>query len=452
MAYDSTTIKLLREQVMQELGIGRVIPNAFFTSLAAGSFTSVLLQNAGLGTGQYGPDSGIFRPDAATSADYFRFAGDYTNTAGTLAVAPNYADTTVGTEVAEIWYKCGQVFRPDVEILNAINYCLQFEMFTSMAAFSDIGANDGDMASSATSSYTSSNATLTKSVTAARVPYGMRSLRVANSGASGYAESFNMRITGATTGVLEQVKAWAIVSVAAQTALVDLRNITGSTSIASATTTEADPQLVHIPWQPVPTSDTTVALRIGGASASCDVYANAIWIMQQSKLRMNFPSYVSETFKAPQIFYGRPTSGGFTSGLTTVYSAQSMEFIPLVETRDYDFVINQNDSNPYGIDLHRESRWYKDWPLFIEVRRPWSDVGTFTGTDETLTTGASVHTLVPRVKLYLLDHVLIPGYPSDEEFPKLRSIAQRELNDALKVRAAKPTARVQPYYAGIGYA
>ncbi len=433
-----------------------VIPNANFDSIQNNGITSVSrLANKQVGPGYWaGLEAGIFRPDSASMpADAWRFCDGLTNSSGVLTITGTYADTTVGTEIAEIWKRAGTVFRPDVEILNAMNYCLQFENFTTLAAFSDLGDNDGDMASTATTAFTAVNTTMTKVTTAGKVPFGPKALRGVASNASNSITTVSMPVS-LGTGRNLSVKGWGIISTAVAGVTLNLNDVTNTAIVAtSPSITDINPQLVHIPWQNIPTTCKQMTLSTIGSGATSDYAVNALWIYKQDELTMRFPSYVSEGFKVEQIFYGRPTGAASSTSTSTatLYPAQSMEFVPLVENRDFQFMIGHNDANPYGIELNRQqSRWYKEWPLFIEVQRPWSDVTTFSPTDDTVVYSGPTHTLIPRIKLFLLDHVLIPGYPNDQNWLKLRQIAQKELDNAQGIRAPKPIAKTPPYYAGVG--
>lgn len=421
-----------------------LIPNAFFDSASTTAIVSSnLLRNANWGPGQFSSGRGtvIFRPTAATSADYIRYASDLINTSGSLSHnGANYADTTTTAEIPELWYNG---IRPDLEILDAINRALEFSMVQSFDTLSHGSNQDFGMVSSGVTSWTGTNATPTKSTTAEFAPYGVQSLRVANSGVNGYAQSVGLRVSNS-----QVVQCFGMVSAVTATPSMILYDSTNSANIATITTTQVMPHLIQIPWTIVPATCGTITLRLGGASATCDGRWNAVWAYKQGEALLPLPSYISEGFKSISVFQAKPRMLS-TSAYT--YYGTSLEMVELQEGIDYTFIAHHADANPYAINITpRAIKWAYNWPLFIETQRPASDLTTFTVDSAAETTAAPLHEIVPRIKLDLIDHLFLPRFPDEKKWPALRAIAKKELDDAVVARPIMTIAKTQPYFMGVG--
>ena len=237
-----TTLKTLRQEVLEELDLGYLIANGDIT-LAAGSVTIIdpRVRNNNLSTNSFfNKGAVITRLEAANTSDYYRQAGDLTRATGAIAVAPNYTDFDKGTEVIEIWFH-GLI--AGKEILDAINRSLRDVFFDTKVALSHLSDLDGDMQATTDTDWTDVlTPTATKSNVAGRTFYGMRSLNVTNSAANQGKQSQSL---GVTQG--KQIKVYGISSAAAGTASLQPYDATNSVAIGTAIThSEEEPQLTAI--------------------------------------------------------------------------------------------------------------------------------------------------------------------------------------------------------------
>lgn len=401
-----------------------------YGAVTALSTTSVtvpsLYLNTNRGSTQAQDETIILRPDAATAADRKRYIGSIAPSTGAVTVAggTNYADTTATSEYAEEWILNVD---PDVDILDALNYSLRYTTVRTLYMASNVPADlDYDAQKSTTSDFTSINSpTLSKVTTARRTLLARRSLRVLCSGAS---EGVQTATIANVMG--HQAQAFVFGSCDEDSVTVSLYDVTGSADINTETFTleEEAEMLVKIPWQETPSTCKEIALRVVGDTTDADFYGNAFGIVQQGNRRVYFPSAVSERFKAPAVFIAVPQE---TSSNANVYPAHSIEFQPLTEGDDFTFMFHHPDANPYGIVLTDDR--FLEWPIFVEAQVPASELGTFS--TEASTTVADPHVFIPRATLRVIDHVLIPRLGAQERWVAARGIAEKELNEALKVRA-----------------
>lgn len=436
--YDSTSLTTLRQRILRELDLGLLIPNGFFTSAAAGSITSTnMLRNSNWGAAEFqNRETVIFRPGAASSADFIRFAGALTNSTGLLAhTGADYADTTVGTETVELWY---DGIRPDQEILDAFNRALSKCYFSTFVPISHLGDLDGDMAKSTDTDWTDvlTPTTSAKSTTARRTPFGLRSYNLINDAADEGTQSATL---SSTQGL--QVRLMAIASANVGTASLRPYDVTNSADFGTAVThSEEEPQLMMGQWETSPATCKEFAARLLGTTSTSDIFWNALWVYKQGVNIVHLPTYVSEGYKVPSIFRCRPTLANPNS--TNCYAAEALDMEELQEGVDYRLMFHQGDANPYAAVFANGS--YFDYPLAIEVRRPWSDFGTFTA--ESSITQAPLNELGPRFKLELIDTVYTPRFGSDPKWASLRAIAANELSSATLARPIRSMAQKQPFF------
>ena len=163
---------------------------------------------------------------------------------------------------------------------------------------------DGDMESSATSSWTNSNATLSKSTSTVRE--GIRSLRVLNSAANGYAESANIPVMESRSYVVEAT-CYADVGVPN----LIIRNQTAGTTISTEDPADSD-QLgyeqtdlwIRLHAQvDIPADCRNIRLRLAGEGASDDVYWENVIVRNVSATRELLPSWIEREEDVKQILY-----------------------------------------------------------------------------------------------------------------------------------------------------
>ena len=117
-----------------------------------------------------------------------------------------------------------------------------------------------------------------------------------------------------------------------------------------------------------------------------------------------------------------------------------MEMIQLTEGRDYKLLFHHQDANPYGAQFHDSSQF--DWPLFVQAKRPYSDIDTFTS--DASTTKAPENLLVPAIKLELL-RVLLARDPGNSGYRMLFEQARSEWRDASAIRIVPSVAHREHY-------
>ncbi len=438
----STVMTVLREELGQQLGMMVLIPNGSFTAAAAGSITSTdVLRNSNWGGGQF---KGwiIFRPGAATSADFVRYAGLLTNSTGLLAhTGANYADTTVGSEVVELWRPGA---RPDLELLASLNRCLEFEFVTTMLMISHLSAADGDMSVATDTNFTDvgTPTTSAKSVIPAVTVYGPRSYNLigdaVNEGTSTAAQSIRK-------GAL--FSAFTIATPAVGTASFRGYDATNSVDIGTAVThNESGPQLMCIRSQTVPATCESVILRMLGEEAATTIFWNQVALYKHDELQVRLPSSVTEGFMAPRILQGVPRSQTDTG----VYGAYSLDFIPLTEGVDYWLVINHNDAQPYKVrfanPLPSTGGHPYAWPLFVEARIPQSSLITLAAEADVV--NVPKHNLLPRWKIDCLETIWNgAAAPKHPDWDNQMDLATKQLIRASTARPIKSVAPSQPIWA-----
>jgi hypothetical protein len=437
----SSTLTAIRQRALRELDLGLVIPNAKFDSAASTSITSAdIMRNSRWSLAHFSQrETVIFRPGSATAADNVRYAGNLTNTTGALAhTGANYSDTTVTSEIPELWY---DGVRPDLEVLDAINRALEFVHFSTFIPISHGGDLDYDMSASTDTNWTDvlTPTTSAKATTARRTPYGLRSYNLINNAANEGTQSATLPIVPARS-----VKGFAIASCNVGTASFQFYDVTGSatTGWADAVThSEENPMLMVQEWQAAPSTCREMAAQLLGTTDTSDIFWNGLWVYRQDNMRVNLPSFINEGFKAPSIFQGRPRF----SVASHVYDAQSLDMIELHENKDYQFLYDHHpDANPYAIMVNGPEAY--DWPLFVEARLPYSHMGTLSA--EADTTTCPLHLLMPMVKIRLLNDVYLPRNPSNPVWLAKLAEANLEWQSVNHARPIKSVAK-KPYYGGI---
>jgi hypothetical protein len=437
----SSTLTAIRQRALRELDLGLVIPNAKFDSAASTSITSAdVMRNSRWSLAHFSQrETVIFRPGSATAADNVRYAGNLTNTTGALAhTGANYSDTTVTSEIPELWY---DGVRPDLEVLDAINRALEFVHFSTFIPISHGGDLDYDMSASTDTNWTDvlTPTTSAKATTARRTPYGLRSYNLINNAANEGTQSATLPIVPARS-----VKGFAIASCNVGTASFQFYDVTGSatTGWADAVThSEENPMLMVQEWQAAPSTCREMAAQLLGTTDTSDIFWNGLWVYRQDNMRVNLPSFINEGFKAPSIFQGRPRF----SVASHVYDAQSLDMIELHENKDYQFLYDHHpDANPYAIMVNGPEAY--DWPLFVEARLPYSHMGTLSA--EADTTTCPLHLLMPMVKIRLLNDVYLPRNPSNPVWLAKLAEANLEWQSVNHARPIKSVAK-KPYFGGV---
>ena len=430
----STTVAAVVNAILKDFGCGFEITNGFLTAFATGSITAPnFFQNTDLGTNHYrNQQATIFRPTAASAADYERVAGDLTNSSGLLAhTGANYADTTIGTETVEIWL--GGI-RPMVEVLDCINKALRKRLFFPTTLPITL-FDDGDMSASGTTSYTgSTGTTLSKSLTARRIVLGQRALRVQNDSANDYAQSSTIAVR-----VGDLVYIWAIASVdVGGDAVLIPYDVTNSANIdTTAQHSEESPQFM---WYKdnVPATCKELAVRLNGEGATDDIYWNVLGGYRVRDRRIDLQSLFDRGFEVAALSYGRFRNGHPSN--PNVADAASLE-ITEIPQHDYALHFSPPEAHPRLVQFHTD-QWF-NYPLFVQGRRPYADV------DGTLTTpagsiSADLDLIVAAAELEFLE---TPAYrkkltDGDELYERMRA---RLIKIAGDTKTDGPARRQAPY-------
>lgn len=438
----SSALTVLRQRLMRELDLGWIIANADFGAAAATSITSSnMLQNTNTSAGYYkGQKVVIFRPGAASAADYIRYAGILTRTTGLLAhTGANYSDTTVGSEVVELW-KYG--IRPTRELVDSLNRVLEFEFNTSHHLLSNLSRLDGGMESTTDSNWTNigspGTSDKTTSQTTNLIPFGPRGYRLVNA-----STDEGTRSATVVAGQSRQVSAYAIASATVGTATAQLYNVTGSAVTGdSVSASYRIPVLLALRNQTLPSTCKAIAFNLTGEESNADITWNQAAIYKHDDLMLQLPSFITESYMAPRLFRMVPQ----TELAANVYDAGSLRPEPLEEGVDYWPVFGYGDAEPYKVRLRSASLF--DAPIFVEYKRPGSDSTTF-AEDETATTNIPIHNLLPRWKMDVLTTFLHGKIPQ-EKWDVFYKKAESELITAKIARPHKSIGRAKDYYAGVG--
>lgn len=145
---------------------------------------------------------------------------------------------------------------------------------------------DGDMETSGTTNWTAGSSSLTKLTAAANIALGAQALRVANSGANGYARSALVPVTEG-----DQYELRADVKVASGTAYLVAYDETGAADIETETTTDRDWRSLHVTFT-VPADCASLSVRLRGSEASADVYWDNVSLRPAAAHRFDLPSWV----------------------------------------------------------------------------------------------------------------------------------------------------------------
>lgn len=403
----SSTYAAERVQLLQELECGFQIPNASVDAFATGSITSAyFLRDSNIGASQYANRGAVFfRPTTATTADQVRYALSLTSTSGLHTHSgANYTDTTVGTETVEVWY---YRIRPDTDVLNAYNRCLSDIYFHAWEPFGSLAADAAMRESGVTSWGTASNTTAAKQTTASRVfPGFIRSMSTTNSGVPhGYLPTANIPVLAG-----EDVTVIALSRLHSGSASeMTVYDVTNTTTLGSAVTHTGGTW--QFSWSSVnATTDCNINVRLGGTGASDVVDWQALWVYRVTASNViQLPgSYMDENFKLESIAYSPFYRASVNAG-TGVYPAHTMSPVE-IPSDSYRMDVMQPAANPSFVSLDYGSQYYFQYPLWMQIRLPYSERGTVTA--ETDTVYAPRHLLMPAWK-----HRLLEPKVMQERFP-----------------------------------
>ena len=432
----ASTLTAIRQRALRELGLGLVIPNGFVGAFAATTVTSTqYLQNTDIDTNHFrSRGTGIFRPGAASSADFWRMAGDLVPSTGVLShTGLNYSDTTVGSEIVELWYHLKGGFRPDQEVLDALNRSMEFIFFdTCYEALSHIHHLDGAMLLATDTDWTDvgTPTTSAKATTARRTPFGLRSYQLV-------ADAVNEGTQSATIpwDAEEDISAWTIASADAGTSSIQPYDVTASAAFGTAVTYSGEePMFLKQDWVSVPTSSEEGAVQLLGTVNPSTVFFNGLWLYKRNQLRIELDAHVNDGFEVIDIYQAVVQN----EVATNTYRAQGVK-LKKVPKSEYDVLISSPGAVASAIQF-RNNSWF-DYPLLMQTRRPFSDATTFSAESDTTT--APLHLLIPRFKIEILDTCVDRASYPNWDYERVK--AEREWRKALN---ARPISTISPPYWG----
>lgn len=222
---------------------------------------------------------------------------------------------------------------------------------------------DGDMETSGTTNWTASSATVTKSTSYAT--QGLYSLRVANSGANGYARTASIPVqSGSTVFVAADVKA------VTGTAELILYDATNSAAIDSSTATDLTHTYLSFSAQ-IPATCRSVQIRLAGQGASDDIYWDNITLRQMSQRSIPLPSWVVNDNMVEDFeywAYGNVPQTGAEGSLATSRYKHDVAFWSI----DYDGSLLSVFIEPPNYNGH----------IFMRALKPYSELTDITETTD----------------------------------------------------------------------
>ncbi len=365
-----TTLGAAADQVIIKSGAGFKVPNGAIGSISSTTITSV---NYCLGPTKYSNNTYqgwfVFRPAAATAADYIRRVSSMAPATGVVTVDATWADTTLGTED---FYFFPPWMHPQkiIDAANMANEKIYSENTEPLSTKpTGTGISDPGFQNVATSAYSAQDASFAKE-TAANSMYvmqGFGSGKVTLSADNGYAyqrfdvipdEPFRLYTASAAT--------------AGDTSVVAARDVTGSATIDSVSHAYSTFNWSIIRGN-IPAASAVLEARFGGALDTDVIYFGSQCVLFPDRARLFLDTKWDSDFKATSLMSVR--LGGSTP-TANVFPHASADFIP-IPASDYSFSFERGGPNPTAIHWHNDAqrRWYES-PVMISGRRPWADFTT----------------------------------------------------------------------------
>lgn len=210
--------------------------------------------------------------------------GGYVPASGTLTLDRAFSNATTTTQTYQLFFGVPPIdfgTRKGIvtflnEALRNLRYCTQLLLTL---------ATDGDMETSGVTNWTASSVTATKS-TSTGVTMGDQALRVANSGANGYAAAVNIPVAEFTTyHVIADVK------VASGTAKLIAYDATASANIDTAQTAEIRQGYLYLDNVYIPSGCQNLSLRLSGVEASADATWDNLSVRLSGMREIALPSW-----------------------------------------------------------------------------------------------------------------------------------------------------------------
>jgi hypothetical protein len=370
MAVTITGREILSQSIRKGLP-GTVLLNAEITSLSTTVLTSVLhFRNGNYHTNTFRDKQAFFywpANSAAVVGDYVRSCGDLNASTGAITLDTALSAATLGsTDV----YILDNGLHPSY-FRDALNVAMRRTYFENMEPLSL--AADAGFQSTATSSYTESDAdagpatTLTKVTTADsdNVFTGIASGRVLNAATDGYIrQRFNV-----TPG--KQVYVACLARADVGTCSLTLYDVTNSAEIGSPVQHTGENWGYLWRTATVPSTCEVLEVRLQGEESNADIYYSGLWVSRIGDRRVKLSTTWDTAFKIPALVcakFGQNVGNG-------VEDAFSIDYHEIPRT-DYDFLFERPGANPYALQWHTDQWMGK--PVYIQGRRAYGDLTTFT--------------------------------------------------------------------------
>lgn len=366
MALTITLSQAIRA-VIRKTGIGYYVQNADWSIGSSTTFVvTSRFANTNLGNNAY---EGwiVWRPGAATSADYLRFVSSIDKTTGTATIDRAWVDTD---KTSEDLYLLHPHVHPQ-QIIDAANFAaseIYFENQDPLSLLADPGFQ-----STLTTYWTESDAdggpatTFSKITTADSIdvyPGMIGSGQILNSQAGGYIRQRVDVHPG------EAIRAGLLARADVGSCQLVLYDVTNSTTIATSTAHSGEQwAYLHLEVN-VPLTCETVEYRIVGVEASANIKVNGAWLWRTRDNIIRLATTWDMKFKVPSLAY-LSFSHNIASGVEGAFSGDSV----MLPDSTYGFLSSRPAANPFGIRFAGSVQ--RDRPIWIMGRRPYSDLVTF---------------------------------------------------------------------------
>jgi hypothetical protein len=193
----------------------------------------------------------------------------------------------------------------------------------------------------------------------------------------------------------EQVHTAALCRADVGTAYLALYDVTNAVLIGSSVSHAGEQWAIIERTDNIPAGCETLEVRIGGTGASDETYWNGLWVWRTRDNLIRL-STSWDPFRIPTLAYLRH---GYNIG-SGVYSAYAGDLEPL-STSVYGFLQSRPAANPYAVRFSN-SNWWRQYPIYIMGRRPYSDLVTFTSSDLSTEIAADHDLFEAEMRLQLL--------------------------------------------------
>ncbi len=374
-------------------------PELGYYSTADSVTTTTIVDLSEFGHTRFGGDSWadmyMYRPDR-TGNDVVKVATVVNVTTGALSHGG-----TVYINTSDLKYEIIGPCHPDDMNMSIQRALRHMKLTTHLPLTTFI---DADMETSGVTNWTASNATVTKSTTAADVYSGTQALNVLLTSANGYAQSATFRTHPQT-----RIYTACIGRAEIGTLSLILYDVTNAAVFGTATTYTGE-EYGHL-WRvdTTPSGCEEMAVRLVGTSSADDLDVDCVMgPYRQGVHRIEIPSYIDEFWKLQKL---REAEYEYNiPGTTQVHDAYSRYWSGDGSAPDrFETETFHRELNPYHI-LLRDT--LPDRDHWLEVERAWYDVDTLA--TETATTTAPLEQLLDLScrELFSLLHTRNPENPA----------------------------------------